>query len=231
MKPVIVFGDIHGLSIWNEVAAHNPDCRYIFTGDYLDPVTKTGIDPLINNLREIIKFKKDNPDNVTLLLGNHDLHYFTDDICPSRGFDFDILEIASILFTENFDCFQYAFQVGKYIFTHAGISQKWFMDDFKGSPDRNIAEQLNHPADAQIKALCQVSEYFGGKRDEIGGIFFAHRQDLYEPLHNFTQIVGHHRMDEISEYKSVYGNIVFCDALWKGQYLKIVDNEFFVRHT
>jgi hypothetical protein len=228
MKPTIVFGDIHGLTVWKEIAEQNPDCRYIFLGDYLDPLEKTDRDTLINNMKEIIRFKKNNFDSVALLLGNHDLHYFTDDICPSAGFDFDVLEIASILFAENFNCFQYAYQIGKYVFTHAGISQKWFLYDFKGTLNQNIAKQLNNPTDAQIKALCRVSEHFGGKKGESGGIFFAHRQDLYEPLHGFTQIVGHHRTDEISEYKSEYGNIIFCDALWNEQYLKIVDSELFV---
>jgi hypothetical protein len=171
MKPTIVLGDIHSLPVWKEIAEHNPDYRYIFLGDYLDPPEKIDRDTLINNLREIIRFKKDNFDNATLLLGNHDLHYFTDDICPSAGFDFGVLEIASILFSENFRCFQYALQVEKFIFTHAGISQKWFLDDFKGTLDRNIAEQLNHPTDAQIKALCKVSEHFGGGNGEAGGIF------------------------------------------------------------
>ena len=52
--------------------------------------------------------QKDNFDNVTLLLGNHDLHCFTDDICQSTRFDFDIWEIASVLYTDNFNCFQYS---------------------------------------------------------------------------------------------------------------------------
>jgi hypothetical protein len=42
----------------------------------------------------------------------------------------------------------------------------------------------------------------------IGGIFWAHIKDLYEPLHGFIQIVGHTGMDEISEYQSEYGNVL-----------------------
>jgi hypothetical protein len=140
---------------------------------------------------------------------------------PYLRFDLGIYECANELFVNHFHLFQYAYQENNYICTHAGISNEWFVKDFQGDITQNIAEQLNNPTDEQVQALCQISELFGGKKGTIGGIFFAHVQDLYEPLHGFTQIVGHNRMDEISEYQCEYGNVIFCDALWNEKYLKI----------
>jgi glutamate racemase len=77
-KPTVVLGDVHGLTYWKEAVAKNPDCRYIFLGDYLDPYKNIAPKQLIDNLKEIIQLKKDRGDDVILLLGNHDLHYF----CP-----------------------------------------------------------------------------------------------------------------------------------------------------
>ena len=77
-KPTVVLGDVHGLSRWKEIVNENPDCRYIFLGDYIDPYEPVPRALLLDNLNEIIQLKKEQPDHVILLFGNHDLH---SDIC------------------------------------------------------------------------------------------------------------------------------------------------------
>lgn len=122
----IVLGDIHGSAFWKTAIAENPDCRYIFLGDYLDGKDNIDSEMELDNLKEIISFKKENPDNVILLLGNHDLLHF----------DYDINENVSISFRENSALFQNAYQMDDIIFTHAGIVHKWFVEDFKGDLTR-----------------------------------------------------------------------------------------------
>jgi hypothetical protein len=95
-----------------------------------------------NNLKTIIQLKIDNMDDVILLLGNHDMHYISLDVEPSTRFDYRIEADAHALFSDNMHLFTNAFQEGKRIFTHAGISKRWFLDDFGGSVKINIAEQL-----------------------------------------------------------------------------------------
>ena len=111
-KPTIAIGDVHGLDLWRDVVEAHPECRVVFLGDYLDP-----------NLREIIDFKRSRPEDSVLLLGNHDLHYFCEEASPASRFDAGIAGEASSLFLDNLDLFQYAFQDGEYLFTHAGVSQ------------------------------------------------------------------------------------------------------------
>ena len=217
----IVFGDIHGLTCWKKIVSENPNCRYIFLGDYLDPYEDIKPKRLIANLKEIINLKKALNDNVILLFGNHDLHYLYSDIDPCSRFDDEIEEPASAMFSENIHLFQYAFQEDNRIFTHAGISEKWFFDDLYGDSNRNIAEQLNNPQPDQLPALFRCGAARGGDIFATGGIFWADIEELHDPLKGYTQYVGHNRVDKITERESNGGKITFCDCLYNGNYLKI----------
>ena len=220
MKPLVVIGDVHGLDDWTGIVAKHLDCRIVFLGDYLDPVEYIPRKKLLQNLCEIILLKKKRPDDVVLLLGNHDLHYFCTDITLGSRFDFSIGEKASRLFLENMGLFQYAYQENKIVFTHAGIAQEWFIQDLKGDIHSPIAAQLNHPADSQIAALCQLGHLRGGKAGKTGGIFWADEAELSDPLHGLTQIVGHNRVEEVTVRSGAHDNqIIFCDCLWNGNYL------------
>jgi hypothetical protein len=221
-KPIIVFGDIHGSTYWKKVVSENPGCRYIFLGDYLDPYEDIAPNRLIANLKEIIQLKKDRQDDVILLLGNHDLHYLLLDFGPFCRFDDSIAESAHTLFIENRQLFVYAFQEDKRIFTHAGISEKWFYDDFGGNINKNLAEQLNNPYSDQLSALYRCGELRGGERNAVGGIFWADIGELYfELLQDYTQIVGHNRVGSIREHTNNGGKIIFCDCLYNEKYLKL----------
>jgi glutamate racemase len=37
MRPTIAIGDVHGLTYWKGIVDSNPNCLYVFLGDYLDP--------------------------------------------------------------------------------------------------------------------------------------------------------------------------------------------------
>ena len=220
-QSTIVFGDIHGLTHWKKAVAENPGCRYIFLGDYPDPYEYIEPKQLMDNLKEIIQLKKDRYDDVILLLGNHDLHYFSPHIEMSTRFDFAIEEEVRTLFLENLHLFAYAFQEGKRIFTHAGISEKWFCDDFKGDAEKNIAEQLNNPLSSQLSALYRCGAVRGGVRGAVGGIFWADIDELRKPLQGYSQYVGHNRVGDIFEYTANSGKITFCDCLYNVRYLKL----------
>ena len=219
--PTVVFGDIHGSTYWKTVVEENPSCRYIFLGDYLDPYENISCNQLINNLKEIIQLKKERNDDVVLLLGNHDVHYIRLDIDPCCRFDEVIAKDAYYLFTENIHLFTYAFQEGNRIFTHAGISEKWFFEDFGGDTEKNIAEQLNNPHPDQLPALYRCGWYRGGDINAVGGIFWADIDELNVPLRGYIQFVGHNRVGKTTRYEANNGMIVFCDCLYNKEYLKL----------
>jgi len=230
-KPMIILGDIHGSTLWKEIVAQNPDCCYVFLGDYLDPYSKISNDVLIENLQEILALKKENPENVVLLLGNHDGHYFLKFVEKGSRYKFSIANKIKAIFIENSVLFQNAFQIENLLFTHAGVSQKWFDEYFKGNINENIAKQLNNPTPKQLSTLGQCGFARGGY-DACGGIFWADSTELKDPLQSFTQFVGHTRVPEIQKIELKNGTIWFCDALAQKQYLKISNDlqKFEIKH-
>jgi hypothetical protein len=221
MKPTIAIGDVHGLITWKGIVEAHPDCRVVFLGDYLDPYQPVSPKTLLDNLREIIALKQQRPEDVVLLLGNHDLHYFVEEAEIGTRFDLRIAVEASEIFRENYASFCFAFQDEQLLFTHAGVTQAWFDEDFHGDSQVDIAGQLNHPAsDEQKNALFQVGRLRGG-RYKNGGIFWADAEELYEPLRGYTQIVGHNQVPDVFEHSNKGGRILFCDCLRQGHYLKV----------
>ena len=220
MRPAVVIGDIHGLDSWKWIVDSHPECKMVFLGDYLDPKEQVPKVELLRNLEEIVALKRSRPEDVVLLLGHHDLHYFCEEAPLGSRFNADMAEDASRLFRENYEVFQFAHQEGRRLFTHAGVSQEWFDRDFRGDASRPVAEQLNHPADWQVPALMRVGEARGGKRGALGGIFWADRSELFDPLRGFDQFVGHNRVPRIIECEGGHDNkIVYCDCLREGIYL------------
>ena len=77
---ILVIPDIHGRLFWLDKTKDISDYdKVIFLGDYLDPYKDENITvkDAIENFKKIIQFKKDNLDKVVLLLGNHDLPYYS----------------------------------------------------------------------------------------------------------------------------------------------------------
>ena len=84
---ILIIPDIHGRLFWISATKKYPDLPVIFLGDYLDPYTyyeEILPSEALANFKEILDFKKTNMERVTLLLGNHDIHYFDKDMNSSR---------------------------------------------------------------------------------------------------------------------------------------------------
>lgn len=128
---MIFLPDIHGRNFWRQPAKEFIGKEhFVFLGDYLDPYPDEEILPseAFKGLQDILKLKNDYPDDVTLLLGNHDLHYLNEEMKGSR---FNLFNAAKYrrFFEENAKSFQMAYEAnigGKnYLFTHAGILPGW----------------------------------------------------------------------------------------------------------
>ena len=145
---MIIIPDIHGRTFWKDAVRDRENEKIIFLGDYLDPYPDEGLPEgkhrtyeevakmqlsAIQNLNEIIEFKKAHMDSVILLIGNHDAGYMFNDtgICKSRH-DHTHHETIYHIFRDNFDLFQIAHEEfindKRYIFSHAGLSKEWMID-------------------------------------------------------------------------------------------------------
>lgn len=217
-KNIIVIGDVHGRTSWKRIVERHPGCRFVFLGDYCDPYEKMPGEEVMENLMEIIRLKQARPDEVVLLLGNHDVHY-TDDRAPfGSRFDLELAWQIKEILTTNADLFQCAYSERGILFTHAGVSEAWFHQSFGGDADGDIASQLN--ARAADAALYHCGASRGGPHLH-GGIYWAGKSEMQCPLRGTTQVVGHTRTNGVERIESGNGVVYFCDCLEMEKYLMI----------
>jgi len=253
---LVAIGDIHGRDIWKQIVAKEHDAdEFVFVGDYFDSFTVKGVDQ-INNFLDIIEFKKQSPKTttkVTLLIGNHDYHYYPGiDETGTSGYQTLMAPSIKHVVDDNKQYLQVAYQSGEFIFSHAGLSSMWLDDivkDWKVAEDWNVAEGWNadnvvelvnelfyyQPGLIAYRSYKQVGDQVYGAQgygDETfqGPIWIRPKSLMkanYDTLRKqIIQVVGHTPQDNIDiKGMSTGGRYYFIDTLEynQGQYLIIKD--------
>lgn len=204
---ILIVPDVHGRTFWRRAKELVKQYqKVIFLGDYLDPYKDEGIndDMAFIEFLDIIEFKKKYPKKVTLLLGNHDLHYLSPYFVPSsRRNNFKADEYQRV-FEENkdlFTCFKMFRSFGhKWLFSHAGITQHWLRQNKLLLPElleMSLDELLDNKGLKWAGILEQVSYYRGGCVP-YGSPVWADFAEAYggamELGDKVTQIVGHNQV-------------------------------------
>jgi len=178
----------------------------------------------MSTLEQIVDFKRKNMDKVILIIGNHDAHYLFDEIYPCSRYDKQNSTKYKSFYKKNKDLFQYAYQCGNNLFTHAGVSNNWidFFDATLEShglkKDRsNLGDVLNSMANNKLsnKILNVVGAERGGSC-LYGGPTWAHLTETHRDyLEGFNQYVGHSKVNYIwtSRIPKLKGSITYCDML------------------
>ena len=204
---MIIIPDVHGRVFWKEVVKNSED-KIIFLGDYVDPYPGENISLIgaLDNLSEIIDYKKSNPSKVILLLGNHDFMYMDSEHNKySCRHDFENEPKITKLLMNNRDLFQmnYSIEVKNklYIFSHAGILKPWIekyknlFGEFPGSLDK-INELYKKWDPEFISSLLEISYYRGGWSDFGSMIWSDVREHLVSCEENVYQIFGHTQLKD-----------------------------------
>ena len=214
---ILVIPDVHGRTFWldktNDISGYD---KVIFLGDYLDPYKDENItvEDAIENFKEIIEFKKNNMDKVILLLGNHDMPYYSQEYF-NQGHGIDAFSRWSLyhheeieeLFRTNKELFTLVYVQDDIIFSHAGFRYSWLdyyvnkvvkTDDGKPFIDiSNIYNFLN------INKLIDMKEvWLLGIMSDIRSFCFARSDgsciwadiqeyDYEDELFGYKQIFGH----------------------------------------
>ena len=225
---ILVVPDVHGRDFWKAVL--DSELPIVFLGDYIDPYGWEGISThqALDNFKEIIVFAKQNPDRVTLLLGNHDLHYMglSDDRCR---FDRRNSEEIRNLFSDNKELFQFSFKWDNVLFTHAGVVNGWLKQNQLPDDVDKVHEFLNR--DWEISKT-----YHYDTRGDIGfsrGGWCPNGSpcwaDVSEHLEDNTfsnsiQIFGHTQLENACTMVH-FNNWYCCDSrcvfIWDGENLKV----------
>ena len=124
----ILIPDVHGRDFWRSAIEDRwNDDMVIFLGDYVDPYPRENISnkSALQGLKDIIEFKKSDPDRIVLLLGNHDLGYLVGrDFCSSRHWDSGHPSLHEI-FDKNINLFDISYMAGDILISHAGVYPYW----------------------------------------------------------------------------------------------------------
>ncbi|MBR5635226.1 MAG: metallophosphoesterase [Prevotella sp.] len=219
---IVVVPDVHGRSFWKEAVAKYPNLPVVFLGDYLDPYAHENItsEEALTNFEEIITFKQANTDRVTLLIGNHEIHYLDTFYRFSRK---DTLRAEYIhqLLVDNLPLFSIASQVvvgGKtFLFTHAGIIDTWWKKYFPDTPTdaASVCNALNDKMKNMEtfgtfidEALMDISMMRGGEA-EAGSCLWAdldeHRKSI--SLDGIYQVFGHTQQKKKAVIRKAYADL------------------------
>lgn len=221
---IISIGDIHGRVLWKEIVAKEKDAdKIVFIGDYFDTHYDITVDQQIENFKEILEFKKNNMDQVVLLLGNHDFHYLKGAIETYSGFQaykfYDINEILEPAVKSGL--VQMCFVYDKYVFTHAGVTKTWSslykvnLDDLENSINQLFIENIG-------AFSFSLGDNYSQTGDDITQTpIWVRIPSLYrDMIDGVTCVVGHTTLKELT----ITDNLIGIDTIGTtGEYLEIND--------
>ena len=223
MNKTVILGDTHGRPHWKQiVASENPD-RVIFMGDYFDSFDNTAVEQM-HNFKEIIDWKQSGQSEVIILIGNHDYHYMRGITEYYSGYQAGARPAIEQLLYENRQHMQMCYQMGDFLFTHAGVSYDWLKIN-KWEGWESVEEKVNDLweytpnvfgfagrdpyGDSKISSPIWIRPY---------SLQQANRDTLRD---QFIQVVGHTTQGKIdTEGKSTGGRYYYIDTLGtSGQYM------------
>lgn len=213
---LLIIPDVHGRYFWKDAVEQHNDIPVVFLCDYLDPyhnyIEDISVDDAICNFKEILDYKHLNSNRVTLLLGNHDIHYIASGINCSRKDSMHADELHD-LFVSNLELFKlaanYPVAYKMFVMTHAGILKGWLSQHHP-----NISTDSPESIVAAINASCVELKTFvqyindalmevpfaRGGGSKFGSIVWADESEHMhstEPLPNIYQVFGHtQRLEE-----------------------------------
>lgn len=240
-QKILVIADIHGRTIWKDIIEkENPDL-VIFLGDYVSTHEDISSEQQIENLKEILDYKEENPDNVILLRGNHDneaLGYYW---AECSGHD----PIVSEWMVGNKERFladtQWLYMDNTTIFSHAGVSEVWMRETIKPYIDRKLELNSDYLIDyVSLINDLEPDEKFGFTPDSMFDMYgisptqpltWIRPQTLARNMiDGYIQVVGHTPVkgECVDIYKATknHQHLWLCDALGNKSYLVIEDGEF-----
>lgn len=220
---ILVIPDVHGRTFWKEAIVKYPDLPVVFLGDYLDPYAYENItqEDALANFKEILAFKQANMDKVTLLIGNHEIHYI-DTYYKFGRKDTLNAEYIHQLLLEHLPLFSIASQAvlndKTFLFTHAGIVGPWWNKYFPDTPTdaTSICNALNGKMENMETfgafiddALMEISKMRRGEA-EAGSCVWADLDEHKKKsafLNGIYQVFGHTQLKRKPVIKKTFADL------------------------
>ena len=227
---ILICPDVHCRDFWKPIL-NVKNQPIIFLGDFLDPYKWEGFtnEHGIENLREIFQFAREN-DNVTILVGNHDISHILDYYGCERT-PYKYYEQTHKLYKDNLDLLKPCLLIEDTLFTHAGVSDGWIQEinqlTGKELNAENIVSYIEEEWNKELAipdserrgfwGLILESPIFNighcrGGSDHNGGPFWNdYRYEYNKPDWNLFQVVGHCQQ-EITGSLGGDNGLICCDS-------------------
>jgi len=205
---ILVLGDIHcknNLLFLAKEIFHKRKCDYlVFLGDACDNWGATQSDNALI-LDDLIQTKKELGDKFVWLLGNHDWGYYAHQDMTGHIHNHSVIIYSRLL--EHKDDWEVVAQLGKYVFSHAGIS-KDFAKNYGGQNVIENIKLLKNQTDP-YSPLNNVGASCGGYSDIPSPLWIRPEElDPWGEQEGLVQVVGHTPLAQIYATR----NIVLCDV-------------------
>ena len=201
MVKILIIPDLHGRDFWKTPVYEclkDKNIHIIFLGDFTDAYPyewDDGFDYFqhtVDNFKEIIELKKQNPERITLLLGNHDCGYAVHpDVCSSRRDRRHARELET-LFQDNRSLFRLADAVDiagrHFVFSHAGILKGWadaVWGEEVNDPSFDVVKELNKAWDEDIYGVLMALGHYDRYRGWGG---FKYGSPVWSDIHSWINI-------------------------------------------
>jgi len=223
MLRTAVIGDIHGREGWKKIVDQEKWDRVVFNGDYFD--THEGISPAqqLHNFKEIVTYAEAHPE-VTLLIGNHDFHYFPG-LASERYSGYqpeDAIEINAAL-RKAIAILWVAAEDQGFLITHAGVTEPWLQRHMINANDGDLADAINLAYDQwPEKFRFFMLDRSGYGDHELQGPLWVRPAALESAFAVPKQIVGHTTQRQGVTQK---GGLVFNDAIGAREFVIINNGE------
>jgi hypothetical protein len=221
---IIALGDTHGRVLWKEIVKKEKDAdKIVFIGDYFDTHYDISVNQQIDNFKEILEFKKNNMDQVILILGNHDFHYLNEAQEKYSGFQaFRYIDINEVLQPAvKSGLVQMCFVYDKYVFTHAGVTKTWCL--VNNIRTNHLEEDINNKIheDAFAFRFTMGHNYSQTGNDVTQSPIWVRIPSLFEDhLVDTKYVVGHTTQETLV----ITDGIIAIDTIGtSGEYLEIND--------
>lgn len=200
-REILIVPDIHGRSFWEPALDYGG--TIVFLGDYADPYPSEGTqEDAFRIMSRLVELKTRNPERITLLIGNHEFHYYDSRYRCGR-FSQEMYERFHQLLTgeDTAGCFQMCRQIDRYLFIHAGITKYWYdrYSEMMESLGATLEEQVNRLFQKAPYAFYEASLHRGGI-DDYGSPLWADVSEYGEEPEpfdgNIIQIIGHTQIRE-----------------------------------
>jgi hypothetical protein len=225
---IVAVGDTHGRSKWKEIVDVEKDFdKFIFIGDYFD--AKDGgysANRQIENFKDIVEFKRSNPDKVVLLIGNHDFHYLKGVNEEYSSFQWsyrkDINDVLQPVVDEGL--IQMCYQYNKYFFSHAGITKTWCNNNNINS--NNLVNDINNLFRDDVTRF----RFTMGENDSYGGndvtqppIWVRPQSLVKDMVDGIICVVGHTQVKEVTVMEE--NNLILIDCLGTNDDYLVIEND------